>query len=97
MKQKIVLAVLLAAVLGFISGFSVIAAEKKGKASGTIHDILKQHVGQLVELRLTSGNAFKGKIEKITGHAVYLSGLDGDKTQEAIIRAEKVFAIIKPR
>ncbi len=73
----------------------------QGKASaqpvGHLAEMIHRHIGQVVELRLTSGEKIGGKVERIDGagdQTVHLSQLTGAEFFEADVRIEHVSAVV---
>lgn len=62
--------------------------------SDTILSILQRNVGQVVELRMKSGEKIGGKVEKIGIKLVHLSQLTGAEFFDAAVDAEGVAAVI---
>ena len=62
--------------------------------SDTILSLLQRHTGQLVELRMKSGEKIGGKIEKVGIKLVQLSPLTGAEFFEAAVDAEGIAAVI---
>jgi hypothetical protein len=88
-----------ALVLAFLS-MSQSSLLAQGKAStqpvGHLAELIHRHIGQVVELRLTSGEKISGKVERIDGagdQTVHLSQL-GAEFFEADVRIEHVSAVV---
>ena len=90
MKSSI--AVLLALCLGPMSLFA------QGKidlqSSDTVQSILQKNVGQILELRMKSGEKIGGKVEKLGANLVHLSELSGAEFYDAVVAIDDVAAIV---
>jgi hypothetical protein len=64
------------------------------QTSDTILGILQKNVGQVVELRMKSGEKITGKLEKVGDKLVYLSSLTGAEFFDAAVDAEDVSAVV---
>lgn len=64
------------------------------KADATIANILRQQAGQVVELRLTSGEKIGGKVDKVGDSLVHLTQLTGQEFFEAVVDLESVSAVV---
>ena len=62
--------------------------------SDTIIGILQKNVGQVVELRMKSGEKITGKIEKVGDKLVHLSQLTGAEFFDAAVDTAHVAAVI---
>jgi hypothetical protein len=62
--------------------------------SDTILSILQRNIGQLVELRMKSGEKIGGKVEKVGIKLVQLSQLTGAEFFEAAVDAADVSAVV---
>jgi hypothetical protein len=62
--------------------------------SDTIIGILQKNVGQVVELRMKSGEKIAGKIEKVGDKLVHLSQLTGAEFFDAAVDTADVAAVI---
>jgi hypothetical protein len=62
--------------------------------SDTIIGILQKNVGQVVELRMKSGEKIGGKIEKVGDKLVHLSQLTGAEFFDAAVDTADVAAVI---
>jgi hypothetical protein len=56
--------------------------------------ILRRQNGQVVELRLVSGEKIGGKVEKVGENLVYLTQLTGQEFFEAVVDLESVSAVV---
>src|SRR3954453_12609891 len=64
------------------------------QTSDTILGILQKNVGQVVELRMKSGEKIAGKLEKVGDKLVHLSALTGAEFYDAAVEAGDVSAVI---
>src|SRR3954465_1988836 len=64
------------------------------QTSDTILGILQKNVGQVVELRIKSGEKIAGKIEKVGDKLVHLSQLTGAEFFDAAIDMSDVSAVV---
>lgn len=62
--------------------------------SDTILSILQRSTGQMVELRMKSGEKIGGKVEKVGVKLVHLSQLTGAEFFDAAVDASDVSAVI---
>ncbi|PZR73741.1 MAG: hypothetical protein DLM73_10315 [Chthoniobacterales bacterium] len=62
--------------------------------SDTIVSILQRNTGQMVELRMKSGEKLGGKVEKVGDKLVHLSQLTGAEFFEAVVDTTDVAAVI---
>lgn len=62
--------------------------------SDTIISILQRNVGQVVELRMKSGEKIGGKVEKVGDKLVHLSQLTGAEFFDAAVDAADVAAVV---
>lgn len=60
----------------------------------TIRTILERQAGQVVELRMTSGEKIGGKVEKVNDELVHLSNLTGAEFYEAAVDITAISAVI---
>lgn len=59
----------------------------------TMQSILERNIGQVVDLRLKSGEKIGGKVEKVTEKLAHLSQLTGAEFYDAAIDMEEIAAI----
>jgi hypothetical protein len=85
----------------FLAAFLVFAAANlfaQGKidlqTSDTILGILQKNLGQVVELRMKSGEKIAGKLEKVGDKLVHLSALTGAEFYDAAVDAGDVSAVV---
>jgi hypothetical protein len=64
------------------------------QTSDTILGILQKNVGQVVELRMKSGEKIGGKLEKVGDKLVHLSSLTGAEFFDAAVDAGDVSAVM---
>lgn len=83
-------------VLTLVLGCSQLFAQSKIdlQASDTILSIIQKNIGQMVELRMKSGEKIAGKVEKVGIKLVHLSQLTGAEFFDAAVDAEDVAAVI---
>jgi hypothetical protein len=62
--------------------------------SDTIISILQRNTGQVVELRMKSGEKISGKVEKVGDKLVHLSQLTGAEFFDAAVDTSDVAAVI---
>jgi uncharacterized protein YkvS len=79
-----------------LSGASLFAADGKLdlKPGDAVKHVLERQVGQVVELRLGSGEKIGGKVEKVGENLVYLTQLTGAEFFEAVVDIESVSAVV---
>jgi hypothetical protein len=85
-------------VIAFIFAFvcSDLSAQSKIdlQPSDTILSILQRNTGQVVELRMKSGEKIGGKVEKVGIKLVHISQLTGAEFFDAAVDAADVSAVI---
>jgi len=64
------------------------------QTSDTILGILQKNIGQVVELRMKSGEKIAGKIEKVGDKLVHLSQLTGAEFYDAAVDTADVSAVV---
>jgi hypothetical protein len=64
------------------------------QTSDTILGILQKNVGQVVELRMNSGEKISGKVEKVGDKLVHLSQLTGAEFFDAAVDTADVSAVV---
>ena len=62
--------------------------------SDTITSILQKNVGQMVELRMNSGEKVGGKVEKVGDKLVQLSALTGAEFYDGAVDLSHISAVI---
>jgi hypothetical protein len=62
--------------------------------SDTILGVLQKNIGQVVELRMKSGEKIAGKLEKVGDKLVHLSALTGAEFYDAAIDTSDVSAVV---
>lgn len=84
--------------LAFIFAFACSGLFAQSKidlqASDTILSILQKNTGQIVELRMKSGEKIGGKVEKVADKLVHLSQLTGAEFFDAAIDTAEVAAVV---
>ena len=86
---------LLAVLLCLLAGSNLFAQGKIDlQTSDTILGILQKNVGQMVELRMKSGEKIAGKVEKVGDKLVHLSQLTGAEFFDAAVDAADVSAVV---
>ena len=86
--QRSLLIVLLSSATVFADG------KLELKQDDTVKSILEHQVGQVVELRLGSGEKIGGKVEKVGDNLVHISQLTGAEFFEAVVDIESVSAVV---
>ena len=85
----------LAAFVGLFACANLFAQGKIDlQTSETILGLLQKNVGQVVELRMKSGEKIAGKIEKVGDKLVHLSQLTGAEFYDAAVDAGDVSAVV---
>ena len=64
------------------------------QTSDTILGVLQKNIGQVVELRMKSGEKIAGKLEKVGDKLVHLSALTGAEFYDAAVDASDVSAVV---
>jgi hypothetical protein len=64
------------------------------QTSDTVLGILQKNIGQVVELRMKSGEKIAGKLEKVGDKLVHLSQLTGAEFYDAAVDAESISAVV---
>lgn len=64
------------------------------KPDDSVASILRRNSGQVVELRLVSGEKISGKVEKVGENLVHLIQLTGQEFFEAAVDLESVSAVV---
>ena len=64
------------------------------QTSDTILGVLQKNIGQVVELRMKSGEKIAGKLEKVGDKLVHLSALTGAEFYDAAVDAGDVSAVV---
>ncbi|MBI5633315.1 MAG: hypothetical protein HZA15_07560 [Nitrospirae bacterium] len=94
LKRLIIIAVIMAAL---VSAAQIATAAEEGAAFNAlvgIRENLLANVGKRVSLRVTSGDAIEGTVVKVGDQAVQLAKLSGRDFYDAIIRIDRIEAII---
>jgi hypothetical protein len=86
----------LLSVVLFLFAFSNLFAQGKIdlQTSDTILGILQKNIGQVVELRMQSGEKIAGKVEKVGDKLVHLSQLTGAEFYDAAVDTADVSAVV---
>lgn len=88
----------LSLLIGFIVALACSDLLAQGKidlqTSDTILGLLQKNVGQVVELRMKSGEKIGGKIEKVGDKVVHLSQLTGAEFYDAAVDTADVSAVV---
>ena len=88
----------LSLLIGLLVAFVCCDLYAQGKidlqTSDTILGILQKNLGQVVELRMKSGEKIGGKVEKVGDKLVHLSSLTGAEFFDAAIDADDVAAVV---
>ncbi len=94
LKKLIIVAVVVAALFSAVP--VVVAAEEKTEINALIgiRENLLQNVGKRIAVRITSGDAIEGTILKVGDQSVHLSKLSGKDFYDAIVRIDRIEAII---
>lgn len=64
------------------------------QTSDTVLGILQKNIGQVVELRMKSGEKIAGKLEKVGDKLVHLSQLTGAEFYDAAVDAGDISAVV---
>jgi hypothetical protein len=64
------------------------------QTSDTILGILQKNIGQVVELRMKSGEKIAGRLEKVGDKLVHLAQLTGAEFYDAAVDASDVSAVV---
>ena len=88
----------LSLLIGFIVALACSNVFAQGKidlqTSDTVLGILQKNVGQVVELRMKSGEKIAGKVEKVGDKLVHLSQLTGAEFYDAAVDTGDVSAVV---
>jgi hypothetical protein len=85
---------LLAVLFVFASGNLFAQGKIDLQTSDTILGVLQKNIGQVVELRMKSGEKIAGKLEKVGDKLVHLSALTGAEFFDAAVDAGDVSAVV---
>jgi hypothetical protein len=88
------LSLLIAVLFAFASSNLFAQGKIDLQTSDTILGILQKNVGQVVELRMKSGEKIGGKVEKVGDKLVHLSSLTGADFFDAAVEAADVSAVV---
>jgi hypothetical protein len=64
------------------------------KANDTVEAVLQRQVGHVVELRLSSGETIKGKVEQVSASTLHLTELVGQELFEAVVVLDDISAVM---
>ncbi len=64
------------------------------QSNDTMQTVLQRQVGQLVELRMKSGEKVGGKLEKLNEKVVHLTQLTGAEYFEAVVAIDDIAAVV---
>ncbi len=88
----------LSLLIAFVLVFACSGLFAQGKidlqTSDTIIGILQKNIGQVVELRMKSGEKIGGKLEKVGDKLVHLSQLTGAEFFDAAVDTADVAAVV---
>ena len=94
LRKLIIFAVVLVALISTVQ-FAVAAEEGAAfNALIGIRENLLANVGKRVSVRITAGDAIEGTVVKVGDQAVHLAKLSGRDFYDAIIRIDRIEAII---
>jgi hypothetical protein len=85
---------LIAVTLAFVCSNLFAQGKIDLQAGDTVLTILQKNVGQMVELRMKSGEKIAGKVEKVGDKLVHLSQLTGAEFFDAAVDAADVAAVV---
>ena len=88
------LSLIIAVTLAFVCSNLFAQGKIDLQTSDTILGILQKNVGQVVELRMKSGEKIGGKLEKVGDKLVHLSQLTGAEFFDAAVDTADVAAVI---
>lgn len=88
------LSLIIAVTLAFVCSNLFAQGKIDLQASDTILSILQKNTGQMVELRMKSGEKIAGKVEKVGDKLVHLSQLTGAEFFDAAVDAADVAAVV---
>jgi len=88
------LSLLVALLFVFVCGGLFAQGKIDLQTSDTIIGILQKNVGQVVELRMKSGEKIGGKLEKVGDKLVHLSQLTGAEFFDAAVDTADVAAVV---
>jgi hypothetical protein len=88
------LSLLIAVALAFVCSDLFAQSKIDLQPSDTIISILQRNVGQVVELRMKSGEKIGGKVEKVGDKLVHLSQLTGAEFFDAAVDSADVAAVV---
>ena len=96
MRDRKIIVVLFVAVICFMISQNLFAQESKfelNKASA-IKDILIEHVGKRISVKLDGGEELEGMITRVGDQLVHISKLSKRDFYDALVRIDRINAII---
>ena len=63
------------------------------QANDSMRSVLERQVGQIVDLRMKSGEKMGGKLEKVTDKLAHLSQLTGAEFYDAVVDIDGIAAV----
>jgi small nuclear ribonucleoprotein (snRNP)-like protein len=93
--RRIFMSVLVVMVFSLV-GTHLSAEEKKYELNTafSIREILKEHLGKTVSIKSDSGREFEGVVVTVGDHLVHISRLSEKNYYDAVIRIDKIHAVI---
>jgi hypothetical protein len=88
------LSLIVAVTLAFASSNLFAQGKMELQPSDTIMSVLQRYTGQMVELRMKSGEKIGGKVEKIGIKLVHLSQLTGAEFFDAAVDADAIAVVV---
>lgn len=88
------------AILSFVFSSQLLAQQKPEEKriafhpADTLQVILERHTGKSVTLKLDSGHELSGIVKEVGNHMLYLSQLAGKEFYDALIRIDRISAVI---
>ncbi len=93
--------VLVLIILSFISSSQLLAQQKPKQeekiafhSADTPQVFLERHMGKSVTLKLDSGQELSGIVSEVGNHMVYLAKLRGKEFYDALVRIDRITAVI---
>lgn len=95
MVIRVIFAVLIPAVcMGILPAAAGAEEPYQLKQASVIKEVLFDHAGRKVSVRLDSGEELTGTVTKVGDHLVHVSRLSGRDFYDAVIRIDRVSAVI---
>lgn len=93
-KRFMVVLLLLAGFVA-VSASGILAEDAKFelKASARMRDVLMEHTGKRVALRLTSGDEIEGTVTMVGNSLVHVSTLAGKEYYDAVVSISKISSV----